>query len=183
MLKIYRAIGDIDGIKIEDHIDFIKGQYDTGLNGFGQVGSGNYNVFRANYELQSLDSFKDYLQTVKEIDGYVENFAFWNPVTYKKLEIFKNVPKTFDSYEEHRLNEEGIILFTNYVRLIHPNNDSVQKVFGRHPENGMYLIMPNASFSMTKHTSFNGNITENYEVLQSQSLGKQLFLTKMNRKI
>lgn len=42
--------------------------------------------------------------------------------------------------------------------------------------------MPNASFSMTLG-SFGGEITEKYEVLQSQGLGKQLVLIKMNRNI
>ena len=31
--------------------------------------------------------------------------------------------------------------------------------------------------------AFGGDDTENYEVLQSKSLGRQLVLTKMNRKI
>ena len=31
--------------------------------------------------------------------------------------------------------------------------------------------------------AFGGEVQENYEVLQSQTLGKQLVLTKMNRKI
>ena len=42
--------------------------------------------------------------------------------------------------------------------------------------------MPNASFRMTSDI-FNKDTTENYEVLQSQNLGRQLVLTKMNRKI
>lgn len=46
----------------------------------------------------------------------------------------------------------------------------------------MYLIMPNASFSMTRDT-FGEDVTENYEILQSKSLGRQLVLNKMNRKV
>ena len=42
--------------------------------------------------------------------------------------------------------------------------------------------MPNASIDM-KIASHYDEDKENYEVLQSQSLGKRLILAKMNRKI
>lgn len=183
MLKIYNAYVDKDEIKIEDKIDFKYGQFDTGLNGFGQIKSGNYSVSKANYEQQTLKSFKKYIQTVKNIDGYVNNFIIWNPMTYKMIEDkYNNISKDFDTYEQYGLNEEGILLFTDFIRLRYPNDDSVQRIFGRYPENGMYLIMPNAHFSMIKG-AFGEDVTENYEVLQSQSLGRQLILTKMNRKV
>ena len=97
-------------------------------------------------------------------------------------EKYKDIPKDFETYEKYGLNEEGILLFTDWVRLIYPHNDLVQKIFGRYPENGMYLILPNASFSMTT-SPLSDDVQESYEVLQSQTLGKQLVLTKMNRKI
>ena len=105
MLKIYQAYADRDEIKIKDQIDFRYGQFDTGLNGFGQVKSGNLSVSRANYELQTLKSFREYLKTVKTIDGYVDYFAIWNPMTYKMLEEkYKDISKDFDTYEEYGLN-------------------------------------------------------------------------------
>lgn len=117
---------------------------------------------------------------MKIIDGYVDYFVIFNPMTYKMIEEeYKDVSKDFDSYEKYGLNEEVILLFTDHISL-YPNNGLVQKVFGRYPGNGMYLIMPIASFRMARG---DGAITENYEVLQSQALGKQLVLTKMNRKI
>lgn len=137
-------------------------------------------VSRANYELQTLKSFIEYLKT---INGYVDDFTIWNSITYKMLEEkYKDISKDFNTYEEYGLNEEGILLFTDYIHLKYSNNNLVQRIFGRYPENGMYLIMPNASFRMTSDI-FNKNTTENYEVLQSQNLGRQLVLTKMNRKI
>ena len=140
-------------------------------------------VSRANYELQTLKSFREYLKTVKTINGYVDDFTIWNSITYKMLEEkYKDISKDFNTYEEYWLNEEGILLFTDYIHLKYSNNNLVQRIFGRYPENGMYLIMPNASFRMTNDI-FNKNTTENYEVLQSQNLGRQLVLTKMNRKI
>lgn len=181
MLKIYQAYPCGDEIKIKDQIDFKYHMFDTGLNGFGQVKLGNRSVSSANYELQTLKSFREYLPTVKTLDGYVFDFTIWNPMTYKMLEEkYKDISKDFDTYEEYGLNEEGILLFTNHISLTYPNDGSVQRIFGRHPGNGMYLIMPNASFSMTR---FYEEVAENYEALQSQSLGRQLVLAKMNRKI
>ncbi len=183
MLKIYNAYSEHGNIKIEDHIDFRYGQFDTGLNGFGQVKSGNLSCKRANYELQDLKYYTDYLKRVKLIDGYVEDFVIWNPQSYEMLEEkYKDISRDFETYEKYGLNEEGILLFTDWIRLTYPHDDSVQRIFGRHSENGMYLIMPNASFSMTT-ASLSDDVQENYEVLQSQTFGKQLVLTKMNRKI
>lgn len=54
MFKIYRAFTDMEQIKIEDYIKFTNGQFDTRLNEFGQVKTGNYIYIRANYELQTL---------------------------------------------------------------------------------------------------------------------------------
>lgn len=183
MLKIYRAFADGEQIKIQDHIKFTHGQFDTGLHGFGQVKTGNYSCTRANYELQALKYYKNYLQSIKKSDGYVENFAIFNPYSYQMLEDkYKDVAKDFDTYEQYGLNEEGILLFTDWVRLEYPLDDSVQRIFGRYPENGMYLIMPNASFDMIIG-AFSKDVKESYEVLQSQSLGKRLVLQKMDRKI
>ena len=104
-------------------------------------------------------------------------------MTYKMLEEeYKDISKDLDTYEKYSLNEEGILLFTDYINLMYSNDGSVKKIFGRYSENGMYLIMPNAQFSMTK-SKFGESVTENYEALQSQSVGKQIILTKMNRKV
>ena len=80
MLKIYHAYADNDKIKIKDQIEFKHGQFDTGLIGFGLVKSANLNISIANYELQTLKSFKEYLKTVKTIDGYIDSFTLWNPM-------------------------------------------------------------------------------------------------------
>lgn len=183
MLKIYRAFAEGEQIKIQDHIKFTYGQFDTGLYGFGQVKTGNCSCTKANYELQALKHYKNYLQSIKKIDGYVENFAIFNPYSYQMLEDkYKDISKDFHTYEQYGLNEEGILLFTDWVRLEYPLDDSVQRIFGRHPENGMYLIMPNASFDIIIR-AFSKDVKESYEVLQSQSLGKRLVLQKMDRKI
>lgn len=183
MLKIYNAYSKHGEIKVEDYIDFSYGQFDTGLYGFGQVKSGNFSCERANYELQKLEAFKEYLQKVKVSDGYVEDFLIWNPFNYEMLEEkYKDIPRNFDIYEKCGLNEEAILLFTNWVHLTYPDDDSVQRIFGRHLSTAMYLVMPNASFCMSTG-DLHDDVQENYEVLQSQTLGKQLLLTKMKRKI
>ena len=183
MLKIYKAYSNQGDVKIDDHIDFDYGEFDTGLHGFGQVKSGNLNCKRANYELQNLKGYVDYLRTVKLTDGYVEDFMLWNPVSYEMLEEqYKDISKDSKTYKKYGLNEEAILLFTEWIRLEYPQDYSVQRIFGRYPETGMYLIMPNASFSMASGAS-SREVLEHYEVLQSQGLGKQLALTKMNRKI
>lgn len=181
MLKIYNAYSEHGNIKVEDYIEFEYGQFDTGVNGFGIVESGNLSCQRVNYEFQNLKYYIEYLREVKLTDGYVEDFLIWNPFSYEMLEEkYKDIPKNFKDYEESGLNEEGILLFTNWIQLTYPKDNSVQRIFGRHPENGMYLLMPNASFTMSAGSK---GVQENYEVLQSQGLGKQLVLAKMNRKI
>lgn len=183
MLRIYRAIADNGQIKLQDHIDFTQGKFDTGLYGFGQIKTLNSDCIRVNYELQKLKDFKEYLQSIKCNDGYVENFAITNPHNYQMIEsIYKRFPKNFDAYEQHGLNEEGILLFTDLVRLEYISTSSIQRIFGRNPESGMYLIMPNASFNMIAGAVSN-KVRENYKVLQGQSLGKKLVLQKMNRSL
>ena len=182
MLKIYNAYTNQGEIRIDDHILFVNGQFDTGVNGFGVVQSANISCTKAYYELQSLEDYRKYLQNIKLSDGYVQKFMLWNPVDLQMLEKYQELSKDFKTYEHYNLNEEGILLFTDYIRLSYPNDGSVKRIFGRYPDNGMYLVMPDASLTMTLGT-FGENIQENYEVLQSKKLGRQLALTKMNRKI
>ena len=90
MLKIYRAFADRGEIKLEDYITFTNGQFDTGLNGFGQVSTGNN------------------LRSVKLEDGYVTDFIIQNPYSYAMLEKnFKDLSKEFDTYEWYGLERRG----------------------------------------------------------------------------
>lgn len=183
MLKIYNAYANHGEIKLEDYITFNHGAFDTGCDGFGEVRSGNLNCEKANYELRLLNSFREYIKNVKIIDGRLQNFIFFNPVSYESLaEEYKNIAKTSEAYAENGLNEEGILLFTNYINLSSSNDGLTETIFGRDSHTGLYLLMPNASVSM-KIDSYPDEKAENYEVLQSQNLGKKLAFTKMNRKI
>ena len=184
MLKIYRIEYKDGKLTVEDHIDFLRDEFDTGLYGFGTVKSGVKGIYRANYELETLKEFIEYLQTVKKTDGWVNDLMLKKPMDYEMIEkksIF--LPKDIGLYEKNCLNEEAIILFANFAELQYPNNDLIQKVFGRRSDNGMYLILPNATFTITKDTALNGRLKEEFEVLQSQGLGKRLVLTKMDRKL
>ena len=183
MLKIYNAYANHGEIKIDDFIKFDHGRFDTGLDGFGEVRSGNTWCIRANYELQTLEDFKEYVKKVKVGDGWVQNFVFWRPMSYESLaDEYRNVPRTEQDYERYGLNEEGILLFTNYVRLRSNNDNLTHRLFGRQVDTRLYLLMPNASISLTVNSFADEFKTENYEVLQSQSLGKQLVLAPMKRR-
>lgn len=183
MLKIYNAYANHGEIKIEDYITFDNGTFDTGCDGFGKVHAGNYYCKRANYELQTLKSFREYIKNVKNVDGWLQKFTIWNPMSYESLiEEYKNIDRTPETYEKHGLNEEAILLFTNYLRLRYGDDGLTERIFGRFANTGLYLLMPDASVSMTI-ASHSDEEAENYEVLQSKSLGKQLVLAKMNRNI
>lgn len=182
MLKIYRAHNLRGKIALQDHIDFEYGRFYTGLHGFGDVLSGNLSCKTANYEYQSLVAYEKYLKKIETNDGYVENFLLYNPLSYESLEEkFKNISKNSKTYEEYGLNEEGILLFTNSINIKYEDSNLVKRIFGRFPDTGMYLLKPDASIIMTP--SFGDKIEEKYEVLQSKTLGKQLVLNKMNRKL
>lgn len=166
MLKIYSAYSNSGHIEINDYIDFEEGEFDTGIDGFGIIKSGNLDSKRTNYVLGNLKDYKDYLKNLKIEDGYVKDFILHNPLNNEMLKKYLNTQK--------EIQIEGLVLFTNWVKLTYSNNDMVERIFGRHPETAMYLIKPNASFIMGTSDS-----QENYEVLQSQSKGKQLILTKV----
>lgn len=184
MLKIYRAYALQGEIKIEDYIKFNNGQFNSGSEGFGEVNSGNIACQIANYSLEGLEEFRKYLLSLSQEDGWVKNFTILKPYSYKMLEEqFGNVHKDFDSYQEHGLIEEAVLLFTEYVNLIYPQNNYVERIFGRHYNTGLYLLKPNASFYMATDLNPKGIVNENYEVLQSQNLGNRLILQKMDRKI
>lgn len=110
MLKIYRAFADGEQIKIQDHIKFTYGQFDTGLYGFGQVKTGNCSCTKANYELQALKHYKNYLQNIKKIDGYVENFAIFNPYSYQMLEDkYKDVKESYEVLQSQSLGKRLVL--------------------------------------------------------------------------
>lgn len=183
MLKIYNAYVNHGRFELDDHIIFDCGKFYTGYNGFGEVHSGDPKCIKANYELQSLKEFEDYSSNVKVDDGWAQSFTILHPMSYEKIaEKYGNVVKTPEDYEKYGLNEEGILLFTDYIHLRYVNDGLVKKIFGRDQNAGLYLLMPNASVSMEVASSTSKD-EKKYEVLQSQSLGKQLILAQMNRKI
>ncbi len=85
-----------------------------------------------------------------------------------------------ETYEKYSLNEEAIILFTNYVTLKNYNEEKVKRIFGRYLPTSMYLLLPGSEFTIERG-SFNKGLEEKYEVLQSSRLGRTLTLNKINR--
>ena len=178
MLRIYNAYANKEDIVIENYIKFNEmGRFDTGLNGFGQIHSGNLSVRRVSLERSTLDSFKNQVKDAKVIDGYLDNFILYTPTNEELLhEKFKDLIKTSEDYEKYRLTEEAVLLFVDYLEV--KPIDDITRLFGRYYNNGLYLIEPNNRFTLS-----NGSKEEIYEVLQSNSLTKELTLSKVKRLI
>ena len=176
MIKIYNAYANMDSIELNDYIEFKNGRYKTD---YGNIESGNTSCIFVNYEYQSLKSFLDYTRHIKTEDGFVK-YVLLNPYSYdeinKKLASFNKDELT---YLKYALNEEAILLFTDYVCVENYNPNNVQRLFGRTPTDAMYLVKPNATFTM--RVGEFSNEKEEYEVLQSNNLGKRLILSKMER--
>ena len=104
-----------------------------------------------------------------------------NPYSYQGLfDVYKDFSLSEVDYEKYSLNEEAILLFTDFVYIKNYNPDLVQKIFDRFPETAMYLLLPNATFDMFISDSKNSDV-ENYEVLQSNGVGRRLILQQMKR--
>lgn len=186
MLKIYSASNLHGKIELKDSIEFNKvGRFDTGTYGYGDIISGNNSCKTVNYEFTNLDSFENYVKSLKKHDGYVEDFIFWNPKNYEMLrEEFKDIKNTVDEYIKYGLNEEAILLLTHFVYVnFDKTDDKVRNIFGRLPEVGLYLLKPDAKISMRTEFCYSDAEISDYEVLQSKSLGKRLILQKFDRKI
>ncbi len=182
MLKIYNASAWQGEIILKDHIEFTNGIYNTGLHGYGEIYSGNTEVKIANYDFHRLIGFEEYVKSIKLSDGFVKDFILFHPLNYDLLaEKSNNVPKSEEAYSLFGLDEEAILLFTDWITLQANSGDKVKRIFGRHPETGLYLLNPDASLTMSIPNK--PETKQEYEVLQSKTLGKRLVLNKMDRKI
>ena len=181
MLKIYNAYAINGKIIIADYVTFRYGKLETHSNGYGYVKSEKRTVLNVNYEMKKLDEYNEYLEKRRGSECFIEDFTIFNPANYEMLENeYKYIKRTEEAFEKAGLNEEGILLFTKSISINYRNNDLIRRIHGKYPKNGIYLIMPNASFTMTAG-SYSKEYKEQYEVLQSQNLGKRLSLTKMDR--
>ncbi len=177
MLKIYNALANYNRIKIKDYIEFVNGQYDIGDEGFGKIYTDDLHCKKAHYVLQRLKTFEMYVKSIELVDGKSKNFLMLNLIEDRKLkEELKNVVSLFGNYEKIHLKEEAILLFTNHINLKYSDAKLIRKVFDSGNGNDLYLLRPKATFTMTSISSAN---EENYEVLQSESLGRQLVLAKL----
>lgn len=185
MLKIYNAINNHGKIKLNDYIEFKYGKFDTGIHGFGDVSGGDINNPSqiVNYEYLHADNYVEFTKSMTNVkDGTATNFIIYNPLTKEDVEErCKTVEKDMNIYDEYCLNEEGILLFTNFINIKYKNPRLVETVFSKHPDTGLYLLMPGATIILS--SAFGIPEEEIYEVMQSKNLGKQLVLTKLNRKI
>ena len=185
MLKIYNAINTKGKVKLNDYIEFKYGKFDSGIHGFGYVNGGDINNPSqiVNYEYQHAENYVELTRCMTNTkNGIVTNFMLYNPLSNEEVEAkCKITEKSMKVYDEYCLNEDGILLFTNFVNIKSLNPKLVETVFSKHPDTGLYLLKPGATIILS--SAFGIPVEETYEVLQSKNLGKQLILTKLNRKI
>lgn len=185
MLKIYNAINIKGKVKLNDYVEFKYGKFDTGIHGFGEVSGGDISNPSqiVNYEYLHAENYIELTKCMtNEHNGIVTNFMLYNPLTKAEVEErCKLAKKDINVYDEYCLNEDGILLFTNFVNLKHKNPKLVETVFSRYPDTGLYLLKPHATITLS--SAYGIPIEETYEALQSKNLGKKLILTKLDRKI
>ena len=130
----------------------------------------------------NIDTYKNWPRD----DGFLNKFFFYNPQTSESLKKYMeehHISNTEEDYERFGLNDEAILLFTSNVNLKfdRENSELIERVFGRVIGTGGYILLPNANFQMAISSYYDKNRYEDYEVIQSSSLGKQLYLTKKDR--
>lgn len=177
MIKIYNAKSSKKGeITLNDYIEFDEnGVYEPYINSFGEIICDN-GIKKANYDLMSLDTLYEYLSKLEVINKELK-LKLVSPVDYNY------VNKEFDFVSKSNINkyssliEEAVLLITDYVYLIN-HDDKVKKIYSRCPETGLYVVEPNAQFTMrSPDYSF---IKHDYELLQSRNAGKRLILSRMD---
>ena len=125
MLKIYEASLQNRNIVLNNYITFENGMYDTGYDGYGYVYAGK-NCIKANYNLETLKTFREYVKNLKMEDNYVKDFIIFNPIDNSTLEEKILSIKDKYEYEKYGINEEGILLFTKNLSVEY-NKDFVEK--------------------------------------------------------
>lgn len=181
MLKIYNAIGENGKVVLKKGIQFRHGGYNTGNNGYGTIISGRSDCKRADYIFEALESFKEGIAHVDKVDGWIKNnsFILYNPYSLEEL----NSQITEDRHLDKDLDEEGILLFTDYVNVSYDKDlPLVKKMIGRWPEYAGFILLPGAELEMN-FPAYEEKSTNHYEVLESGSKPKQLYLTKKDRNL
>lgn len=188
MIKIYRAEQYKDDLKLYKGIDFTGGIYMSDPNrGYGKIKSSNgrYGVEHATYEFHNLTP--TLFENIETIDGFLKNFIIWNPHNQESLKEYiekYNIEETKEAYDKENLNDEAILLLTRNVSLKYDQTakKDIKYLFGRYPSDAGYLLMPGAEFQMGIDSFNESNIKySDYEVLQSNGKGRQLFLTRLDR--
>jgi len=88
MLKIYNAINQKGKVKLNDHIEFKYGKFDTGIHGFGDVSGGDStNPSQiANFEYQYAENYVELTKCMTNMqNGTATNFMLYNPLTKEEV--------------------------------------------------------------------------------------------------
>ncbi len=180
MLKIYNAIGTTGKLVLKKGIELEHGRFNTEKNGFGTIVTGR-DCKKADYLGQDLEDFKRYIAEIEKSNQHIRNNPYLIKDFYSKEEIRK--------YERlgtfiNELNEEAILLFTNQVIMSYYRGMYIEKIMGRFKDSGAYILLPGAIFNIAPSRN-NTELDDdgNYEVLESTSRPKQLYLIKTDRQI
>lgn len=181
MLKIYNAVGEHGKVILKRGIQFRYGRFDTGYNSYGTIVTARSNCQKADYLLGEVETFKKTIASVPKVDGFIQNdsFILYNPFSLEELESYQDL----EDFPESVLTEDGILLFTDYVNINFDDaKHKIERLLGRHPDTGAYLLEKGAELEMSFPACYNDS-REQYEVLESESKPKQLYLTKVDRTI
>lgn len=178
MLKIYNAIGQGGKVVLKRGIKFNNGRFD---NGYGTIISGGYGK-KADYILDDRKWFEKYILTLEQSDGFnrKDNFILYNTYSLEELETCRKEEEYSNSYQK---DEEGILLFTDYVSVdFQKDSPKVKRILGRFPETGAYILLPTAEIKLS-FPAYSDKSECEYEVIKSNSKPKQLYLIRTDREI
>lgn len=181
MIKIYNAVGEYGKVVLKKGIKFNNGRFETGHDGYGTIIAGRSDCEKADYVLTELALFKRSISEIALVDGFIKSNStiLYNPFSLEEIEACRESK----NFPERILSEEAVLLFTDYVN-IHFNNEEakIKRIFGRYPETGAYLLKAGAKLEMS-FPAYYDESKDQYEVLESSSRPKQLYLSKVDRKI
>lgn len=180
MLKIYNAIGKNNTLVLKKGIELKNRRFNTEKKGYGTIIS-TRNCQMADYLVDDLKDFKKQATEIERSGHGIKNnpFSLRNLYSKEELDVFQCMGKL-----PADLNEEGILLFTDDVILSYYTDRKIEKVIGRYKNTGAYILLPGAKLGINS-LGYRENLEEVnvYEVLESTSKPKQLYLTKTDRRI
>jgi hypothetical protein len=167
MLKIYVVSANHGEIEITRGVDFEYGQASTGLDGYGNLKSGNLACEKANYIWHEVESFVKGIKDIERNDGFGD-MLLWNP--YTKAE-------DIEATNPSELHEEAILLFTKFVDVAANDFTRCERLAGRWWHTSCFVLYPGAQISF----QIPSGIKKNYDVIQTFGNPKEIHLVELER--